>query len=82
VKSFYKTLGSQVVVSFPLKSIWCVKTPSWMSFFVWSVALGKVLMHGNLCRLHIVVVEWCYMCKKSVKSIEHFLLHCDVARDI
>jgi hypothetical protein len=39
-------------------------------------------MHDNLRRRRIVVVEWCCMCKKSGKSIEHLLLHCDVARDI
>jgi hypothetical protein len=26
-----------------------------------------------------VVVEWCCMCKKSGQSIDHLLLHCEVA---
>jgi hypothetical protein len=39
-------------------------------------------MHDNLHRHHIVVVEWCCMCKKSGESIEHLLLHYDVAWDI
>jgi hypothetical protein len=26
-----------------------------------------------------VVVEWCCMCKKHGESVDHFLLHCDVA---
>jgi hypothetical protein len=57
VKSFYKALASQEVVSFPWKSIWRVKTPLQVSFFVWTTALGKILMHDNLHRCHIVVVE-------------------------
>jgi hypothetical protein len=27
-----------------------------------------------------VVIEWCVMCKKHGKSVDHLLLHCDVAR--
>jgi hypothetical protein len=38
--------------------------------------------HDNLRRRHIVVVEWCCMCKKNGESIDHLLLHYDVAWDI
>jgi len=41
-----------------------------------------ILMHDNLHRRNIVVVEWCCMCKKSGESIDHLLFHCDVAQDI
>jgi hypothetical protein len=82
VKSFYKALASQEVFSFPWKNIWRVKAPSWVSLFVWTAALGKILTHDNLRRRHIVVVEWCCMCKESGESIDYLLLHCDVAWDI
>jgi hypothetical protein len=39
-------------------------------------------MHENLRRRNIVAVEWCCICKKSGKSINYLLLHCDVARDL
>jgi len=39
-------------------------------------------MHDNLRRRHIVMVKWCNMCKNSGESIDHLLLHCDVAWDI
>jgi len=81
-KSFYKALASQEVVSFLWESIWRVKAPSLVSFFVWTAALGKILSHDNLHRRHIVVVEWYSMCRKSRESIDHLLLHYDVARDI
>jgi hypothetical protein len=29
-----------------------------------------------------VVIECCCLCKKSRESIEHLLLHCEVARDL
>jgi hypothetical protein len=57
VKTFYRALACQDAVSFPSKSIWRVKAPKMVSFFVWTTALGKILIHDNLRRRHIVVVE-------------------------
>jgi hypothetical protein len=52
------------------------------AFFVWSAALGKILTLDNLRKMNVVVIEWCCMCKKSGESIEHLLLHCEVAHDL
>jgi hypothetical protein len=76
-------LASQEVSSFSWKSIWRVKALLRVFFFfVWTTALGKILMHDNLRWRNIVVVEWCCMRKNSGESIDHLLLHCDVAWDI
>jgi len=53
-----------------------------VTFFVWSVVLGKILTHDNLCKKNVVVIEWCCMCKKNGGTIDHLLLHCEVARDL
>jgi hypothetical protein len=44
-------------------------------------ALGKILTHDNLRKRNVVVIEWCCMYKKNGESIEHLLLHCEVAQD-
>jgi hypothetical protein len=28
------------------------------------------------------VIEWCCLCKKSGESIDHLLLHCEIAWDL
>jgi hypothetical protein len=65
---------------FPWKSIWKVKVPVRVSFFAWTAALGRILTVDNLRKRGLIVVDWCSMCKRSGESIDHLLLHCDVAR--
>jgi len=82
VSSYYEILIRRNGPSFPWKSIWRVKAPTRVAFFVWSTTLGKILTHDNLCKRNIVVIEWCCMCKKNGESIDHLLLHCKVVRDL
>jgi hypothetical protein len=65
-----------------MESIWRVKTPAQVVFFVWTAALEKILTIDNLRKQHIMVVKWCCLCKKSGKSIDQLLLHCEVAREL
>jgi hypothetical protein len=39
-------------------------------------------MYDNLRKKNVVVVEWCCMCKKIGESIDHLLLHCEVAQEL
>ena len=43
VRSFYETLWGSSSVSFLLKAVWRVKASRRVSFFVWTMALGKIL---------------------------------------
>jgi hypothetical protein len=79
VKSFYKILSNPASEVFLWKSIWRCKVPSRVAFFGWNAALGKILTHDNLRKRRIVVVEWCYMYKKNGESVDHLLIHCEVA---
>jgi hypothetical protein len=81
VKLFYTVLVRQDS-PFPWRSIWRVKPPPWMAFFVWTNALQKILTLDNLRKRNVVVVEWCCLCKKNGKSIDHILLHCEVVREL
>jgi hypothetical protein len=47
---------------------------------VWTATLGKILILDNLHKRGIIAVGWCCMCKQSGESINHLLLHYEVAR--
>lgn len=52
-----------------------------MAFFVWTATLGKILTLKNLRERHIIIRDWCSMCKKSRETID-LLLHYEVARNL
>uniref|UniRef100_A0A2N9EQD7 Reverse transcriptase domain-containing protein n=1 Tax=Fagus sylvatica TaxID=28930 RepID=A0A2N9EQD7_FAGSY len=81
-RSFYRALctPSSVSVLFPWKSIWKVKAPRRVVFFLWSVAWGRILTCDNLMRRGHVMAGWCCLCRAAGESVDHLLLHCEVAR--
>jgi hypothetical protein len=44
--------------------------------------LGKILTIDNLRHHHIVVLDWCCMCKSAGESVDHLLLHCIIAHEM
>ena len=63
VSSFYNVLAFKDGFPFPSKSIWRTKVPLRMTFFAWSMTLGKILTMDNLKKQHVIVVDRCFMCK-------------------
>ena len=63
---------------FPWKSIWCVKTPKRVSFFMWTAAWGKILTIDNLFKKGLSLVGWCCLCRCGRKIVSHLLHHCDI----
>jgi hypothetical protein len=48
-------------------------------FFAWSAAFRKILTLDNLRHRHVIVINRCCMCKRHGESVDHLLLHCEVA---
>ena len=57
VKNYYHVFSTPISSHFPWKSIWKVETPSKVEFFVWMVALGKILTLDSLQRRNAMVVN-------------------------
>ena len=50
-----------------------------VAFFVWTIAWGKILTCDYLMNRGITLVDWCSMCRCSDETVDHLLLHCDIA---
>jgi hypothetical protein len=82
VKNYYKILLPTAGLLVPWKRISKTGAPPRVAFFVWAVALGRILTTDNLRRRHVIVLDWCCMCKESGESISHLLMHCSAAREV
>ena len=50
VRSFYNSLLKSPFVSFPWLSIWCIKVPKRVPFFLWSATGDEILTIDNLVK--------------------------------
>jgi hypothetical protein len=82
VKSYYTMLHSSEHSSFPKKSIWKVKGPLRIAFFLWATALGRILTIDNLKMQGFQLINRCCLCKKNDETINHLLLYYEYAVDI
>ena len=62
--------------------IWQSKVPPRVAFFAWSTSLGKILTTNNCRKRHVLVLDWCYLCKRCRESVGHLLLHCPIAWEL
>ena len=79
IRSFYNKLRDSSSTIFPWKAIWKAKAPRRVSFFVWCVAWNKILTRDNLRLRRMVFVDWCIMCRHCGETVDHLLLHCEMA---
>ena len=79
VHSFYTSLLAAPLVSFPWKSIWCVKVPKRVTFFLWTAARGGLLTIDNLVKKKLPLVNWCCLRRCKEETVDHLLIHCKYA---
>jgi hypothetical protein len=77
VKSFYTQLQSGEHSSFPWRSVWKVKAPHCVAYFLWTVALDRILTMDTLRKRGFSLANWCCLCKKSEETTNHLLIHCE-----
>ena len=82
VRGFYCSFYPLTLVSFPWRLILQLKVPPRVAFFAWFASLGKILATDNLCKRCVLVLDWCYMCKRCGESVDHLLLHCPIAWEL
>jgi hypothetical protein len=79
VRSFYNVFAHTDSLCFYWKSVWWTKVPSKAAFFAWLAALGKICTINNLRRQRVIMVDEYCMCRRNGESVDHLLLHCEVA---
>ena len=82
VRGYYSSFYPPTFVSFPWRMIWQSKVPPRMTLFSWSASLGKILTIDNLRKGRVIVLDWCYMCKRCGESVDHLPLHCSIAWEL
>ena len=63
-------------VSLPWQSIWCIKIPKRVAFFLWTAARNWILTIDNLVKKNLPLVNWCCLCRCDKETLDHLLLHC------
>ena len=79
VHCFNNFLLKAPFVSFSWQSIWCVKLPKRVSFFLGTTTRGGILTIDNLVKKNLPRVNWCCLCRGDEETADHLLLHCKFA---
>ena len=82
VRRFYLSFYPPSYSLLPLEFGVAIKGPSKGAFFSWSASLVKILTTDNLHRRSIIVLDWCYMCKRWGELVDLLVLHCPIAYEL
>ena len=56
--------------------------PRTLREFVWIAARRKILTAKNLIKIFFSMVSWCCMCHCSKETVDHLLIHCNMAFEL
>ena len=59
-----------------------VKAPRRVFIFVWTITYNRILTGDNLRLTGFDFVDWCIMHRCCGETIDHLLLHCEMARQL
>jgi hypothetical protein len=81
-RSFYVALNNRPGLLLTWKSVWKVKAPPRVVFFIWSAAWGKILTCDNLMHRGYTMAGWCCMCQCAKETVDHLLIHCSAIQTL
>jgi len=76
MKGYFTLLQSGEHSSFPWRSVWKVKAPHRVAFFLWTAALDRILTVDTLKKRGFSLANWCCLCKKNEETTNHLFIHC------
>lgn len=80
VRSFSKFLTQLQNIQFSWEKIWHYKASPYATFFAWTTSLDKILTTEHLQKCGVIILNWCFMYKKSEEIADNILLHYEIAR--
>lgn len=80
VASFFSILRDVSPSLAPFGNVWKSKAPPRVSAFAWLAISGAILKMDNLHKHNITIVNGCLMCLHDAETVDHLLLHCEVAQ--
>ena len=80
VKSMYKGFDVSPALDYPHRLVWNPVAPPKTGVFAWEAAWGKVLTLDHLKRRGMNFANRCFMCEEEEETIEHLLIHCNLAK--
>ena len=81
VKSLYAIVNFRGIIPIDITSVWDIKIPPKIHFFLWLVTHNKLLTRDNLAKRQNLNDLTCLFCTEE-ESINHLFFDCVVAREI